>query len=134
MREIKYKFWSGKKMFTDLENVMECLKQQVSGRYDHIGLHGAAFPQYTGLKDMDDKEIYENDVLHLSYGCPPTVAHLHVVFKDASFKVLCSNSHPRENLLSEVCLSDCYVQGNIYENPELINKPQTRAYSEVRNE
>ena len=30
MRTIKFRFWSGLKMFYDLENVMECLKQQLA--------------------------------------------------------------------------------------------------------
>lgn len=135
MRNLKFRAWDTERKrmyYQDKEKWM--LSCRASKEGNEFELHTScyvnniftpemgALMQYTGLKDMDGKEIYENDVLHLSYGCPPTAAYLHVVFKDASFKVLCSNSHPRENLLSEVELSDCYVQGNIYENPELLEE------------
>jgi hypothetical protein len=72
MREIKFRFWAGNKMFYDL-NVYDCLKQQIAFNtnsktticYDHIGKHNADFMQFTGLKDKNGlTELYDNDIIN----------------------------------------------------------------------
>ena len=64
MREIKFRFWNeaGKHYHYDQMTAMECLKQQSLGMYDHEK-EGCAFEQYTGLKDINGKEIYDGDIL-----------------------------------------------------------------------
>lgn len=76
-REIKFRIWNdlGKNMLYDVENVYECLMQQIrfdnsqpsrmSGiNYDHRS-EGMVWMQFTGLPDKDDKDIYHHDIVRL---------------------------------------------------------------------
>ncbi len=79
--------------------------------------HGWEIMQFTGLKDKNDKEIYEGDILKIpeSYDrdvkCDGWVDF--ITYKALEFK-LSKSFHPYWTTLE--------VIGNIYENAELINK------------
>lgn len=130
MRKIKFRFWSGTKMFKDLENVLECLKQQLAfnndvigmTQYDHSGIHKASFMQYTDLKDKNGIEIYEGDIIK-QHG---VIANKQIVFKNGGFRVANSKSSSglKNNLLNKQRIHKLNLEviGNIYENPKLLNQ------------
>ena len=130
-REIKFRMWNNvesnkamSKMFYSIDEVMECLKQQIlfdnKGKlgYDHVS-DGNAFMQYAGLKDKNGKEIYEGDIITDSGR--DNEGNLNVcewLNDDAKFvfvspfdgKILKENSFA----------TDETILGNLYENPELL--------------
>ena len=65
--------------------------------------------QFTGLKDIEGKEIYEGDII-LGYNNPHVVT-----FADGAFYLTYKNSSVR---LSRTC-GALKIIGNIFENPEL---------------
>ena len=83
--------------------------------------------QYTGLKDKNGVEIYEGDILKIKE-TPFQIGGLHqVIFYEdryLTYSILYNNidqanKHP---LLYQIEYADAHVIGNIYDNPELLNK------------
>lgn len=71
--------------------------------------------QYTGLKDVWEKEIYEGDILFES----SEEKYFKVVFENASFRAEAEGDFEEYSLdLIDVVAQGCEVVGNIYENPE----------------
>lgn len=125
MREIKFRFWSGTKMFYDVENVLECLKQQISFdnkihglvRYNHVG-NGGAFLQFTGFQDVTGENIYEGDIMELDKSI------YYISFNNGSFCMTQKYTNSIYNFtFSEFDVEEkkkIKIIGNIYENPDLI--------------
>lgn len=79
--------------------------------------------QYTGLKDMSGKEIYEGDVVFFD----GFDFIYEVVWSDRitydSGGALCSGFYIKSSELEyNIGLDECSIVGNIYENPRLKNK------------
>lgn len=72
--------------------------------------------QYTGLKDKNNKEIYEGDILFESFG----ERYYKVVFENGSFRAEFEGDFEEYSFdLIDVVAQGCEVVGNIYENLEL---------------
>ena len=72
-------------------------------------VYAKSVSQFTGLKDIEGKKIYEGDII-LGYNNPHVVT-----FADGAFYLTYKNSSVR---LSRTC-GALKIIGNIYENPEL---------------
>ena len=72
-------------------------------------VYAKSVSQFTGLKDIEGKKIYEGDII-LGYNNPHVVT-----FADGAFYLTYKNSSVR---LSRTC-GALKIIGNIFENPEL---------------
>jgi len=127
-REIKFRAWDG------------ILKYMVDASKYHITLDGLAsfnndgefydqtdkleLMQYTGLKDKNGKEIYSGDLIKSG----KTGLDYKVVWNDenAAWESLCTNPE-RDYCLMPYSWCDGEIIGNIYENPELLDKKSGNA-------
>lgn len=118
MREIKFRAWDTyKKIWIEYkihEGIVFFLDKSTGvwvGKYDKR-YKEFDLMQYTGLKDMKGKEIYEGDILFETF----REEYFKVVFENGSFRA----EVDEYSLDLEDYAHICEVVGNIYENPELI--------------
>ncbi len=132
MREIKFRVWDKKEKKFKIKNeevcfgdVAEFLTAVIDFEENSIQINGVnkyKFLQYTGLKDMNDKEIYEGDIVKYKYPYDKRFKHISLVKyleSEASFgiKDLYKNDIPLYEITADNYLE---VIGNIYENYNLL--------------
>lgn len=115
MREIKFREFYKKEniMYRDIDISNECLP---------IHDDNVVIMQYTGLKDKNEVEIYEGDILE-AFDILGEREIYPVIFIDGAFmgKRLDDEEFPYFYLFANRSLSETYkVIGNIYENPEML--------------
>jgi len=134
MREIKFRAWNkgrGRWDYFTLHNIATYLQTLQL----HL-LNGDDFCQYTGLKDDNEKEIYEGDILRVSakdavdiewnwvgvvkFGNPNGLYNWGFQLKPISLKEDEVNPEILLWVETEVPGHTCEVIGNIYENPDLV--------------
>lgn len=121
MRDIKFKIWDKKtnEMFDVLE-IGLAIGYVVFGDSDERGLDEVELMQFTGIKDENETEVYEGDVLRLE-----GYSDMFVDFVDGDFVAKSTNDVQRANwqpLRLVAMINKGYeVIGNIYENNKLIN-------------
>lgn len=75
--------------------------------------------QYTGVKDEDGNEIYEDDIIHVNR-LDNEQEDYRVVFEDGIWILVNTELLIELNLYSTVKDYVCFVIGNIRDNPELV--------------
>jgi uncharacterized phage protein (TIGR01671 family) len=128
-REIKLRVWTGKQMIYPSEINDYDLSYNRTGNWslwkrkeeesklicNEIDNPEMELLEYTGLKDINDKEIYEGDILDISRIFDGR-DHDIVIFKYGGFALKQEFS---TDFLVKICNSFKIV-GNIYEKPELL--------------
>lgn len=120
----KFRIWeiNNKKMIYQYEDRLDKFFNKLS-----FPLHWGNLMQCTGLKDKNGKLIFEGDILKQEhYGCPVVVKHINGIeingfmLEDAYIM----NGVVGKNLLTfgSRRASKSTIVGNIYENPELLDK------------
>lgn len=111
MKELKFRVWSedDKEYRTDL-NVFRLHGGKIICTSPAYSLEGDRFDveQFTGLKDKNGKEIYEGDIVRVSYGYNYVVRQ----FRTGAWRI------GRDDLYAWADSSE--VIGNIHENAELL--------------
>ncbi|HDR6754791.1 TPA: hypothetical protein QCV70_001607 [Bacillus cereus] len=127
MREIKFRAWDGTSWVYS-----ECISKDginwwILNNEDDNWLTCLDPQQYTGLKDKNGKEIYEGDVLDLSLG-DDSVLQCEVIYEAPSFCRKWYNANTirlRQREIEPMAWNTHIVYeviGNIYENPELLER------------
>lgn len=101
-----------------LENKHTIIYSDYEGFYCEDEVIPETIGQYTGLKDMNNKEIFEGDILKTEDNVISKI-----IYDEASFKcVFYHNDHLVNCLLDNLFIRMLKptIIGNIYNNPELI--------------
>lgn len=130
MREIKFRFYP-KNQITNfqgktLQKMWEATsidfeENEISNGGDIFSLNEVELMQYTGLKDINWKEIYEWDIVKWFYNYSVEINKAVVWFRIGRFEINTFRCIPLYEFLlwNETKLE---IIWNIYENPELLTK------------
>ena len=123
MREIKFRakdIASNKWLFGDLRHHKDdvCIFNQGGTKGEQVKRETVG--QFTGLRDINGKDIYEGDILDVSYA--DEESYLEVRFVRGVFAFLWNGDLDDEFPCNAPTHEWAKVIGNIYDNPELLNK------------
>ena len=150
MREIKFRAWlkEKKEMIDNARPDFFCkqlhyLRGNSAGGQDVLGVstEDIELMQYTGLKDKNNKEIYEEDIVKLRANHGIGVIKYYEIYEgdvlsngndEKPYKVIFENGSFRAEFegdfeeysfyLIDIVAQHCEIVGNIYENPELLKE------------
>lgn len=115
MREIKFRAWDkNKKQFISGWTVTGFLS--VLNPFERVDISNYEIMQYTGLKDINGKEIYEGDIIKSLY---PDNNLVEYSDEQALYGYYYESRFGRSWIALYKHLGDTEVIGNIHENPDL---------------
>ena len=112
MREIKFRAWHKNANYMCMNATTDLLNR------DYL-----IFMQYTGLKDINGKEIYEGDILRCK--CNESKYKINVIewwqsYCNLGYRLKDSKGHTLMIKPTHLKTMEVEIIGNIYENPELL--------------
>jgi uncharacterized phage protein (TIGR01671 family) len=124
MKKIKFRVWTGSQMLNtdNLSSDIYINSEGVVSEYDYN--YGEPMfweredyivMQDTGLKDKNGKEIYEGDILE--WRDKYSITRMEVIFRNGEFVFF-----SKWSINKKFCDEVLEIIGNIYENPELLEK------------
>lgn len=129
----KYRAWDTKNnemikdtfAITEDGEVVVVEQDSIASPPDYIFVGHLVIMQSTGLFDNNDKEIFEGDIILWTYWDEwEDEGVAKIVFDKGMFKLIDikTGEEAWNNLFD--CIENCsvYLQGNIYENPELLEE------------
>ena len=126
-REIKFRAWNKQKKeimkvsSISLENKEIAVKD--FGTYHFFRIKDIELMQYIGLKDKNDKEIYEGDIVLVKPGGTSTWYKTVVKFKEGAFIASLIDREDYIYIFNRGFDSnDFKITGNIYENKNLLEE------------
>lgn len=139
MREIKFRAWIKKESrMAEVQNLGQNGKSIVvddsdmDGTYNrHFGSNKYELMQYTGLKDENEKEIYEGDIVSIPSAQvrdftddTPTQRIIKWNDEDCQFTFYKLDGKKQTSgwCFRQQILNQSEIIGNIYENPELLKQ------------
>ena len=124
MREVKFRVWNKEKKRMITKGVFKVLDAIENGKLDRDKFE---ILQYTGLKDINNREIYEGDIVEFSSGSRSVIFYKRGAVRFSEGFWIDDNSYTNVVDPDFVSMDDeekeilkCKVIGNIYENPELL--------------
>ena len=114
MRDLKFRAWDGEDMIYPNHRITGNISNG-----DLLQKWPATIMQYTGLKDKNDKVIYEGDIVRSGM----TGAEYLIFWHDenCSFRKQCVNANKSDIDIWQDASSQNII-GNIYENPDLLEE------------
>lgn len=121
MREIKFREWV--KEFDSM--LYEVYFHEEVSIDEHFNDCNRTLMQYTGLKDINGKEIYESDIVKVISSADDAVLSYEEVTQ-LPCGVWYLTTSINEGMYDVMMYSDNYIEiaGNLYENPELLEEIQ----------
>ena len=120
MREIKFRAWDKEEQeMLDWDKVLNLDIAQV---FESKGSWGVYPMQYTGAKDLNNTEIYEDDIIvwaeETNHGI--SLFKAVVVWSEDSLEYIALNELGWSMCLYEIIEKNGYIVGNVHENSELL--------------
>ena len=128
MSEPEFRAWAIKKnefiddVINDGESWLECEGYETSSLSEIFDGDEFIVEQYTGVKDISGKKIYEGDIILIAnHGRTP----YKVIYQEGDCSFVCNNEYILDYCNLFKSFHKCYsVIGNIHENPELMEEEE----------
>ena len=126
MREIKFRAWHkeekimGEVLGIDILHKEIFFSNEDVDCYEHTDFKDIELMQYTGLKDKNEKEIYEGDIV--KFRANHGIGVIKYSDEWGAFVVEYIKPRPLAVLGMNYYKEDIEVLGNIYQNPELLGE------------